>query len=348
MRITQGSLVSFALAMLATGCLPDVDVDESIVRSPRILAVRSIPAEAAPGDTVTLEALYVGPDGTISAGVLDWARCDARRPLAELGPISPACLAWEDPLLVTQGLGARVEATISREACRLFGPDPPPAQPGEPAGRIVDPDPTGGYYQPFRVVEPDDDAIVLSEVRLVCGIAGTTQAQASELRQRRRVNDAPRIDTLFAQLEDGTDVLLDETTPLVVRVGETITLEAGWPACPASDVCGDGVCGPDETASSCSEDCRTPRGCAGAERYVRFDVESRSIVVSRESMRAAWHTTAGRFEIERSGRDVDDAEPYAVSHLIAPETPGRASIWVVLRDARGGVGWIERQIEAIV
>ncbi|MBN8612441.1 MAG: hypothetical protein J0L92_17745 [Deltaproteobacteria bacterium] len=345
--MTTRSMLALALLVVLGGCLPHVDVDESLVRSPRVIAVRATPAEAAPGEAVSLEALYVGPDGTIGAAVIDWARCDARLPLAELGPINPVCLGFEDPLLVSQGLGARVDGTISREACRLFGPDPPPAQPGEPAGRIVDPDVTGGYYQPFRVIEPDDDAIVLAEVRLACGVAGATQAQASELRQRRRPNLAPRLDLVFAQRADGSDALVDPDVPLEVRVGETITLEAGWPVCPLEDVCGDTICGPDETLTTCADDCRTARGCEGAERYVRFDPEARAIVVERESMRVAWHTTAGSFEIERSGRSGADDSTYAVSRWRAPDAATTAVLWMVVRDARGGVGWTERRIVVV-
>lgn len=330
--------------VLAAGCLPDVDVDESRIVAPRVLAIRAIPAEAAPGETVRLEALHVGPEGRIVDGVLEWARCDARRPLAELGPVSPACLAWEDPALVLLGFGASVEAAISRDACRLFGPDPPPAQPGEPAGRVVDPDVTGGYHQPVRVVSPDDAAIVLGEVRLSCGVAGATQAQAAELRQRRHANRAPEISTVFVQRGDGTDVLLDEATPLTVSRGESITMEAGWLECPESDACGDGICGADETSASCAEDCRVPSRCSGAERFVRFDPIARALVVERESMRVAWYTTDGRFELERTGRGADDPAPYASSRWIAPDAPGPVTVWMVIRDARGGVGWAERSL----
>lgn len=339
MRATP--LVLLALS-LAGGCLPSVDVDESRVVTPRVLAIRATPAEVSPGEVVRLEALYVGPEGRIVDGVLEWARCDARRPLAELGPVSPACLAWEDPSLVTLGFGASVDAALSRDACRLFGPDPPPAQPGEAAGRVVDPDPTGGYRQPVRVVSPDDGAIVLGEVRISCGVAGATQAQAAELRQRRHANRAPEVSTVFVQRADGSDVLLDEATPLVVARGETVTIEAGWLECPEEDVCGDGLCGADETSAGCVEDCRTPTGCSGAERYVRFDPVSRALIVERESMRVGWYTTRGRFELERTGRAVDDPAPYTSSRWVAPDTPGPVTVWMVIRDARGGVGWAER------
>jgi hypothetical protein len=335
------------LGLGTTACLPELDVDESRIASPRIVAVRATPAEVAPGEAVTLEALYVGPDGRITPALLDWARCDARLPLAELGPVSPACLAYEDPALVPLGLGETVAASISRDACRLFGPDPPPAQPGQPAGRVVDPDTTGGYHQPIRVVEPDDDAVVIAEVHLLCGVAGATQSQAAELRRRRRPNRAPEIETVFAQRADGSDVLVDASSPLVVRAGEIVTFEVGWPTCPEVDVCGDGICGPDETSADCADDCRTPSGCAGAERYVRFDPETRAIVAEREAMRVAWYTTTGRFEIERSGRAADEPEPYAVSRWVAPEEATVATIWMVIRDARGGVGWTERRIQIV-
>lgn len=341
---TLGVISVLLSAASSCGCLPELDVDESRVTSPRVIAIRAIPAEVAPGERVRLEALYVGPEGRIADGLLEWARCDARLPLAELGPVSPACLSFEDPALVPAGFGASVEAEISREACRLFGPDPPPSQPGEPAGRIVDPDVTGGYQQPVRLIEPDDAAIVLGDVRLACGVAGATQLQAAELRQRRHRNRAPEISTVFAQRADGTDVLVAEGVPLSVSRGESVTLEAGWLPCPDEDVCGDGLCGPDETLAACAMDCRTPVGCTGAERYARFEPSSRTIVVEREAMRVAWHATRGRFATERSGRGAEDRAPYAVSRWVAPEEPGPVTVWMVLRDARGGVGWAERAI----
>lgn len=338
------SLGLIAATSIITGCLPDVDVDESRVSSPRILAVRSVPAEAAPGERVRLEALYASGEGRVADGLLEWSRCDARVPLAELGPVSPACLAWEDPALVSLGFGASIEATLSLDACRLFGPDPPPSMPGEPAGRVTDPDVSGGYYQPMRAVEPSQDAMTFADVRLVCGVAGATQAQAAELRRRRRLNENPSVSTVFVQRADGSDALLAEEETLEVRAGETITLEANWEACPTSDVCGDGLCGIDETVTSCADDCRTPRGCAGAERYVRFDVASRSISEARESMRVAFFATRGSFETERAGRDASDVRTYASSRWHAPSETGNAVLWVVLRDARGGVAWTERHV----
>lgn len=328
---------------MAAGCLPDVDVDESRITSPRILAVRSVPAEAAPGERVMLEALYVGAEGRIEESPLEWTRCDARVPLAELGPVSPACLAWEDPSLLPIGFGDGVQATISPDACRLFGPDPPPSMPGEPAGRVSDPDTSGGYYQPIRVVEPALDAMTFADVRLVCGVAGATQAQAAELRGRRKLNESPSISSVFVQREDGSDAFFGADEPLVVRANETLTLEVNWDTCPSVDVCGDGICGVDETLTLCADDCRTPRGCSGAERYVRFDVATRAIVEARESMRAAFFTTGGSLSIERAGRDAEDERTFASSRWQAPSEPGEAVLWVVLRDARGGVSWTERR-----
>jgi hypothetical protein len=43
--------------------------------------------------------------------------------------------------------------------------------------------------------------------------------------------------------------------------------------------------------------------------------------------------------LDRVGRDGSDTTVNVVNTWTAPTTPGIVRIWVVLRDARGGVGW---------
>ncbi len=51
------------IAILAlAGCKAELDTHPWLVDSPRVLAVRSTPAEAAPGQLVTLEVLALGVD----------------------------------------------------------------------------------------------------------------------------------------------------------------------------------------------------------------------------------------------------------------------------------------------
>jgi hypothetical protein len=329
--------VKRALLLLGlASCVPDLDVDESVLGAPRILAVRATPAEAAPGERVTLEVLYADATGRLPADGVEWSVCTARRSLAELGGVSRDCLAWEGEDILPLGFGGTVETSLPRDACRLFGPEPPPAEPGEPAGRVAEPDPSGGYAIPVRAVEPDDDAMVFGAVRLRCGLAGATQAVSADFRRRYRINEAPEIDEIVATFDDGRREAIGES--LVVRAGERVVLEARWPACPDSDVCGDGVCGVDDEAT-CAEDCTPFRGCRGAERYLRFDPESGALVTEREAMRVRFVATAGRFETERAGREPADPERGAASVWNAPTEPGPGTLFVVVRDGRGATSF---------
>lgn len=330
------------LALVLGACVPDLDIDESVLTTPHVLAIRATPAEAAPGTSVTFEALYADASGQITAAPIEWAFCTARRRLAELGSVSDACLAWESEDLTVLGTGGSASGTVPRDACRLFGPEPPPAEPGEPAGRITEPDPTGGYFLPVRAIEPDDDALVFGAVRLSCGVAGATQDVAAELRRRYRTNEAPSIVEVRATREGGATEIVTGT--LATAPGERVEIEVAWAECPALDVCGDGICGVDELREDCASDCTAPRGCGGAERYLRFDASSGSIVTQREAMRARWTTTSGRFETERNGRASEESATSLASTWVAPEVGAGGAIFVILRDERGGVGWAEIEV----
>lgn len=328
-------------ALSLAACVPDVDIDESILGDARIYAVRAEPAEAAPGDTVRFVALYAGRDGIESEAPIDWAVCTGRKPLAELGPVAPACLAEVSDALVPIGQGIEASGVIPRDACRLFGPEPPPATAGEPAGRPVDPDATGGYAQPVRLLDGDGN-VSLFELRLACGLFGATQAESVAFTQRYRRNTPPSIERVELEREDGREVVIEDGVPAEVRAGEQVTLRVVWPECPLEDTCGDGLCGIDETITSCREDCATPSaGCGGAERYLRFDLASRSLDAERESLRVAWYSSGGTFEAERTGVSADEIATFSENALVVPETAGELAVIVVIRDARGGTGWRE-------
>jgi hypothetical protein len=58
--VTRGSL---GLLCLLTACLPRLPVEDGLVTAPRVVAVRSEPAEAKPGTMVRWTALVVAPRG---------------------------------------------------------------------------------------------------------------------------------------------------------------------------------------------------------------------------------------------------------------------------------------------
>jgi hypothetical protein len=286
------------VASVATACSNEIAVDLSIV-------------EAAPMASVTLAALWVDEDGERTEDTLAWALCTARRPLAELGPIAEDCFDDAPELHTSLGVATSVLAEMPGDACRLFGPDPPPSQPGQPQGRPVDPDHTGGYYQPV-IVDADDDRSMYG-VRLDCGVAGATQAQALELRMRHRDNLAPVVEELARV--DGDEQTIDPDAILQVDAGARVDLRVQWPACEADT------------------------SCSGAEWYARFDPVTLAITDTREAISVAWYATAGEIDAARSGRDADDPARTSENTWTAPATPGMVTLWIVLRDDRGGSSW---------
>ncbi|MBX3272991.1 MAG: hypothetical protein KF729_22200 [Sandaracinaceae bacterium] len=336
------------LGLGALACVPDVEIDESRLGAPRLLAVRAEPPEVAPGQVQRYVGLFAGADGVLDAAPLDWAYCLARKPLAELGPVSGACLEVEGDAIAPIGVGLAVEGALPRESCRLFGPEPPPTVPGEPIGRPVDPDVTGGYTQPLRLLVPDGAEIrpSLFEVRIACGLFGATQAESVAYTQRYRRNTAPGIEALELVHQDGRVVTLEPGATTSAPRGEQVTLRARWPACPDADACGDGLCGIDETRASCPDDCSDPAavGCAGAERFLRFDLGTRALVADRESVRLAWYASDGSFEAARTGVSGDEALTLSENGLTLPEAPTELVVIVVLRDERGGATWREARL----
>lgn len=342
--VTQRTLTSvFVLAALAS-CKPELEGRPSLVQSERMLAIQSQPAEAKPGSQVRYESLYVGPGGVLDGEVLDWALCNQRKGLAENGAIAHQCLFLEAPALDFLGTGSGAEATVAREACATFGPAPATPKPGEPNLRPVDPDTTGGYYQPVRVLAWGDEQLYAAGVtRLACGLAGATQAQTADFNRRFRANENPQLDSVGLRREDGLELALPDAGDefaLSVEREEKVVLNASWPECPREPICGDGICGSGEP--ECPEDCSAAaaRGCSGAETYVWFDPQRRALIDRRESLRISWFATAGRFDHERTG--LGELAPDLLSSengWTAPEESRDVLLWVVIRDDRGGVGW---------
>lgn len=325
---------SCAPALALAGCTSDIAVDLALVDGPRVLAVSSVPAEAAPGDTVVLAALQVDADGVRDEAPV-WTACTTRRPLAELGPVADACIDGEPGAGIELGAAAQLVAALPDDGCRLFGPDPPPAQAGQAQARPVDPDHTGGYYQPI-VVDAGDELATFG-VRLECGIAGANQAEAAELRMRRRDNVAPRIARVEVDGLPGAEDVPDRKVE--VEAGAAVELRIEWAECSRTPRCGDAQCTLDETVESCAAECDEGSGCSGAEWYAYFDPVALEVAVTREAIGVAWYATAGRFDDARTGRDGSDDARTSDNVWTAPDEPGLVSMWIVLRDDRGASSW---------
>jgi hypothetical protein len=327
----------------ATACVPDVDVDESLITAPRVIAITAEPAEARENQKVTYSALLVDKNGVREEGVLVWFQCSARLPLSELSPISSACLDPNTAENLKFGSGPSATVAVPPNACSLFGPNPPAPAEGEDPGRPVDADATGGYKLPIvlGVRATTDEDVVIYEQRLTCNLSGAPAATSAEFRSRYQLNTNPRIRAIRVRTADGDELSAGDDGVLAVEAGAPLTLEAEVPACPDSDSCGDGICGIDETRSSCAEDCSTPKGCGGSERYLRYDPGSRTLVEERESLRFAWYATAGKLDDERTGISAGSTSRRSANAYTVPAAAGEHHVFVVARDARGGVGHAE-------
>lgn len=316
--------------LTTVGCTPILDDPTPYLDDARVLAVRFEPAEAEPGAAVSVTAFAADSTGDLATMDVDWSFCLDPKPLAELGPVSPECLDPAGPAWVSVGAGLAFDTALPSDACSRFGPNPPPAEPGQPAGRPTDPDVTGGYHQPL--VGDADGALTLASVRVRCGLPNVSQEAYVAWNRAYRSNANPEVATLT--LGDGPDGS-DEIT---VAPGSTVDVAVSWPACPASTTCGDDVCGLDEDAASCPDDCEAPAACGGAETYAWYDLATGALTSRREAISAAWYATAGTWAEARTGRASDDPEVTTSNAWTAPDS-GAAWIGVVLRDERGGVAW---------
>jgi hypothetical protein len=326
-------LLPFLALLLA--CDPAGDDRPWFVDAPRLLAVRSEPAEAPPGGTVQLTAFTLGPFGP-TGDALRWGRCARRKPLTELGPVDPACLREQPEAWIPLGEAPGVPLSLPPDACRLFGPDRPDPKPGEPAGRPVDPDTSGGYYQPFAVAL--GSAPSAGFTRLRCDLSGATQQAVISFGRLYRPNENPAIEA-FSLTSGG---VTQEASPggeaLAVPRGQPIAVQVRWRACPSTPVCGDGVCSPGEDIAACLEDCQPLRGCSGAEPYALYDPSSQQVTVTREALRVSWYATGGAFASGATGPATPE-DTSAANSWTAPTAPGDGWLAAVLRDERGGVGF---------
>lgn len=266
---------------------------------------------------VTYDLLVATPDGTLAAPAAEWAHCRSAKPPSETGPVSEACLG--DGVAALGGPSASVQGMIPYDACQLFGPELPPQKDGQAQARARDPDVTGGYYQPVRVQVRDlgRDLEAFGFERVTCNLASAGTDVALGYKSRYVRNTAPVLSRLWAAVASTDPVDLppvaDGVVPdatLHVPRGAIVTLGAEWPP-------------------------------EAVETFVVYDLLSLSLVDQRESMRVSWFTTDGDFAHDRTGRGSGDLDTVTTNTLTAPASPGVVHLWVVLRDSRGGITWIE-------
>lgn len=289
--------------ILLAACKPDLGAPASLVTEPRLLAVQSEPAEVPPNTEVALQALVVGPDGDMQLDVA-WGFCADPAPLADDNVAADDCIYGAVSIMPR---GTNVTATIPQDACEQFGPTPPAPAPGQPARRPHDPDVTGGYYQPIRVLAKpggNDQVPGVGLTRITCDLANASIDIVQQFHATYTPNNNPVIEHVLAQRQ--TDANAQEM-PIVLSAHTAIPLRVRW------------------TADS-------------AETFPVFDPVSRTLVMQREAIRVSWFVTAGAVASERTGRTGDDPETYADNTWTTGDA-GDAHLWIVVRDTRGGVAF---------
>lgn len=175
-----------------------------------------------------------------------------------------------------------------------------PDAPPEGDVRPRDADETGGFFQP--VVVRAFGEVWVHPQRVSCGLPQAPADRAREFAASYRPNRNPAPPTLTAEL-DGRPLSFEA----VPRGAGRVILRARW----SSD---------------------------DAEAYLAWSAEGRDLRERRESMRVSWYASAGRLDTAATGRDENDGATESANAWQPPEAPGPQTLWVVLKDARGGAG----------
>jgi hypothetical protein len=329
----------FAFGAGAAGCQPNLGAPSSQVEGPRLLAIQATPAEAAPGSMVSYTVLVVDPDlSTFPSGepaavpTLDWAFCNQEKPLSDLADVSANCFTYGATFLEEIGQGLGVSGTLPAQGCSLFGPDVPPAMMGMPPGRPTDPDPTGGYYQPVRLILPTNQTPLLGaeESRILCGVSGASGATAAQFSMEYKPNTNPVLEGLGVVPKAGSGSVTplspdDVTSPgFSVAAGARIVLQASWPPCPGPSM----------------------QGC-GAETYAYYDPATQMLTMQQEVLTVSWFATAGSYDGDTSTIPSGDDATTVDNGWTAPDTAGPVLLWLVLRDDRGGAAWQRYRLDVM-
>ncbi|NJM91101.1 MAG: hypothetical protein HC863_02255 [Myxococcales bacterium] len=175
--------------------------------------------------------------------------------------------------------------------------------------RPRDPDGTGGYYQPLRLTLPvelgSQTELAFASHRIGCGLANAPAQVSRDYRERYVGNRNPPAPELLGVAGE---------SPWTMRVGERVELTASWT---------------DEAA----------------ETYLWFDRSDGQLRDRRESLRLSWYGTAGSFCSDVTGRAEGERETFTENCWRAPMQPGSVTLWLVLRDSRGGAALREVSVE---
>jgi hypothetical protein len=78
---------------------------------------------------------------------------------------------------------------------------------------------------------------------------------------------------------------------------------------------------------------------SSSESYVSFDPNTQTILPRRESMEVTWWVTSGTLTTPRTFVSEQDAGAITQATTVLQNAANSGTVWVILRDARGGVDW---------
>lgn len=280
---------------LPSGCSATAPENLTRVMQGRVLAVVAEPPEVRPGEAARLRAVLAWPIGSTAAtfGVDAWHLCSEPRIPGSHGTAPSSCLTTATTPLASDAL--ETTALLPTDACRNFGPDPPPG-----GFRPQDPDVTGGYYQPIRL-----DAFGqywFHFQRLHCPLGNAPTDAAAEFSSTYAANQNPTPSQLTV---NGVEFAFDDA--LFVRelslADAPFELSLIWHADPR-------------------------------ETYPRFNPASRSVEVARETVSVTWLSNAGEVSFEEPNF-VSEPNRQAVATWAPGGDVTHAALWSIVRDSRG-------------
>lgn len=287
--------------LFVLGCAPELSVKASRITAARVVAVRAEPAEVRPGEPFTLTATVASPGATDAR--IDWRVCETPRDTTSSTTVSPACLGEAAPSEALPSHELRVDVTMPSDACMRVGPQVPPAGEDGVRTRAPDADLTGGWQMPVRLDLTAGAAqeTLFARVRVRCQPPDVPGSTAQGYAQRYVNNRNPTLDAVFDATGGDVRELSRESPNVTSR---DALLVAHW------------------TSDS-------------AERYVRVEPTTRALDERTESLEIAWFTDGGSFARDRTAPDGASTTSQNTLHLDA--STHSATVWIVLRDERGGV-----------
>lgn len=299
------------LAVAASACSPEDFPTESLVDRLRMLAITSTPADLHPGETARLSALVLDPTRPGQGTTTFWIGCDP-------DPYNLNRSACADPAVVNDPsrLG---DMTALPAGVRFIGLN---AQASYAAPRgLFDALPAD---DPRRVAGTSGQVLTISVAEEVNPLASMEELRAVFARVQRK--ELASLVSIF-RLRLSEDPERNQNP----RVSRLLVDDEPWPAGarvmmkPAQELRFD-VEAPDEVFEPFTA--VTPGG-----------PEART-----ERVLIAWYSTTGRFTEERTAlREGVKTRFTAPGKKAFDPVPERrtGTLWTVLRDTRGGLGWSE-------